>query len=240
MGKMTPTMDQHDWHGFFHFFSPMPGNHDHPPTLRRSGYPCVEIRIWGIYFRHKHQELLTTLWAYDLANTQPNPVDGKDLTLHFLAFDWERSVRELLLRHSVPFELVKTYDSNDASYPTTKKKVYLVENDLNALFSMNVMLENAGYDVLLSHSAMPLMEETLPPTDLFILDKGMPDGDTLQLYRKLRSRAATRNIPVILLSTHEEVDAAIVEELTGFLEKPFEMDDLLRLVSRYTMNEQAG
>ena len=206
-----------------------------PLRLTNARIRCVEVKLWGIYFLKNREELLSMLSAYAL-EAKPfrnNPDSTEELSYHFLAFDWERSVRSLLARNLIPFEVVSTFETNAVA--TEKKKVYLVEDDLDILFALNTMLEDAGYDVLLSHSTKPLMEETLPPTDLFILDKCMADGDGLDGYHKLRSRSDTRDTPVIMISALRSAKTqAAAAGINDFLPKPFDMKDLLRMVSKHT------
>ena len=140
--------------------------------------PCVEIALWGITSLHNRLYLEQTLARYALG-AGPLRAEKDKLSYRFLMSDWEQIIRPLVGSNSIAFETVKNYETDRDILPV-KKKVYLVENDLDTLFALNVMLENAGYDVLLSHCARPLMEDILPPTDLFILDNCMPDGRGLR------------------------------------------------------------
>ncbi|HET9486987.1 MAG TPA: response regulator [Chryseosolibacter sp.] len=156
------------------------------------------------------------------------------LSYRFSTSDWEQIIRPLLDSNSIAFENVKNCET-DRDILQVKKKVYLVENDLETLFALNVMLEDAGYDVLLSHCAGPLMEDILPPTDLFILDNCMPDGEGLEIYSKLMSHAETKDTPVIMISGDHDIQSkAMAAGVDDFLEKPFEMKELLRMVARHT------
>ena len=211
----------------------MPNENPLQPTS--APIPCVEVKLWGISFLKNQRKILSTLSAYALEG-RPFKGDVKDsdqISYRFMSFDWERTVKSLLTMHSVTFEAISSFEKRGFKDP--KKKVYLVEDDLDILFALNTMLEDAGYDVLLSHSTKPLMQDSLPPTDLFILDKCMADGDGFEVYHKLRSRSDTRNTPVIMISAlrsaRPQAAAAGVNE---FLEKPFEMQDLLRMVSKHT------
>lgn len=205
----------------------------HPPPQNCSaGLRYVEIRLWGNYFLTGQNGLPATLSAFALEGRpiEHHPEDAEQQSYHFLESDWENTLKSLLTKHSIAFEVVK----NLVKEGNAKNKVYLVEDDLNILFAMNTVLEGAGYDVLLSHSAKPLMEDVLPPTDLFILDKCMGDGDGLEVYHKLRSRTATKNTPVIMTSCHRSIRAqAIAAGVDDFLLKPFELGDLLRIVSKH-------
>lgn len=215
----------------------MSGFSDSPSAQPRHRPLCVEVKLWGIYFRGHRKHLLHTLSSYSL-NRSAIAIrcpDDESFTCSFTMYDWEKSIKSLLVSNSVHAEIVQVRDGYIIPEPPVRKKVYLVENDLDVLFALNTTLEEAGYDVLLSHCARPLMEEKLPPTDLFILDKCMHDGDGLEICSKLRSRSETRHIPVIMTSAarngHDQAVAAGVDE---FLIKPFDTGHLLRMVSKHT------
>lgn len=116
-----------------------------------------------------------------------------------------------------------------------KKKIYVAEDDLNILFALETMLEDAGYDVLPFHCGAPMLQENLPAADLFIVDKLMPDVDGLDVCRHLKSRADTKDVPLIMISALRNFKRqALREGVDDFLEKPFKMDSLLKLVAKHT------
>jgi CheY-like chemotaxis protein len=178
-------------------------------------------------------ELLNTLSAFAIGGGPIKSPVG-DLAFRFPSLEWEEIIKPFLVLNRRAFKVITPPEREPLS-DFVKKKIYLVEGDLETLFTLNAMLEEAGYDVLLSHCAAPLMEEQLPETDVFILDQCMPDGDGLQICRKIRRRAETSNIPVIMISASDEIsDNAAAAGANEFLVKPFAMQDLLAAVSRYT------
>ena len=209
---------------------------DTPSGLRKVGQQAVEIRLWQVYILRNRTNLQNTLSAYALEGrpVREQRTDSERITYRFLMHDWEKTVKPLLIRNSIPFE-TGIHFNVDVFHKPEKKKVYLVEDDLDILFTLNLMLEDAGYDVLMSHSARPLMERKLPDTDLFILDKMMADGDGLEICEHLRSRSDTRNTPVIMITAaHNCYSKAVQAGVNDFLKKPFDMQDLLKMVSKYT------
>ena len=63
----------------------------------------------------------------------------------------------------------------------------------------------------------------------------MPDGEGLEIYSKLMSRAETKNTPVIMISADHDIQSrALAAGIDDFLRKPFEMKELLRIVARHT------
>ena len=61
-----------------------------------------------------------------------------------------------------------------------KKRIVVAEDDLDILFTINMMLEDAGYEIELSSSGRYILEGKYKYPDLFILDKRLPDIDGLK------------------------------------------------------------
>lgn len=211
-------------------------NNGLPSGFKRTTQTAIEIRLWEVYLIRSRTSLKNILSGYAL-DKGPMPAIAEDfdrVSFRFMKYDWEKSVKQLLIASNVPFEVV-THFQTDALQQISKKRVYVAEDDLNILFALNTMLEDAGYDVILSHCGNPIMEKNLPPTDLFILDKRMPDIDGIEVCRHLRAQAATRDTPIVMISaarnfSHQAYKAGV----NDCLEKPFQMKELLRLVSKHT------
>jgi CheY-like chemotaxis protein len=204
--------------------------------LRQLTQEVVEIRLWETYILQSRHNLNYLLTAYSLDHG-PMPQrlpEAERVSYRFMLFDWERTIKPTLDEQSVPFEVTGKFKV-DTSLPLRKKKVYVAEDDLDILFAMNTILEDAGYEVLLSHCGKPMMESKLPATDLFILDRLMPDTDGLDICQHLRSHKETKNIPVIMISASRNLGPkALAAGANDYLEKPFQMQDLLRIVSKHT------
>jgi len=116
-----------------------------------------------------------------------------------------------------------------------KKKILIVEDDPDILFTIRLMLEADDYEVAAYESGKKMVDGNYECPDLFILDKRMPDIDGLDLCRALRKKDESKNIPVIIISASPRFGAqALQAGATDFLEKPFEMKTLLRMVQKYT------
>lgn len=212
---------------------------DKPSSLRNHSVECMEVKLWEIYLLRNRTNIFQTLTSYSLDN---GPVQGVahasgHVSFRFTAYDWSRSVMQVLLTNHIPFEIAGKFlvDSRSAN---RKKKVYIAEDDLNILFALNTMLEDAGYDVLLSHCGERMLENNLPATDVFILDKLMPGVDGIQVCKHLRKHVQTKNTPVIMISaSRNSAKEAYEAGVNDFLEKPFHMRKLLDLVAKYTSEE---
>jgi CheY-like chemotaxis protein len=115
-----------------------------------------------------------------------------------------------------------------------KKKIILVEDDLDILFTVGMILENAGYAVESLSSARSIVDGDYTLPDLFILDKRMPDMDGLDVCRHLRSKPESQDIPVVIISASPKFGPhALNAGANAFLEKPFQLKALLELVQKY-------
>ena len=102
------------------------------------------------------------------------------------------------------------------------------EDALGTLLSYN--LEKEGYDVGVAtdgDEALMMVRERLP--DLLVCDWMMPKVSGIEVCRRLRGRAETRNLPIIMLTARGEESDRVRGLDTGaddYLTKPFSMTEL--------------
>lgn len=114
--------------------------------------------------------------------------------------------------------------------------VLVVDDDPAILDMIAELLGYEGYDVVTSSEGSAALEiANLHAPALILLDLMMPKMSGWQVIAALRAAPQTRAIPVVLLSARRDL-ATTASELgvETFLEKPFELDDLLKVVERYT------
>jgi two-component system phosphate regulon response regulator PhoB len=108
----------------------------------------------------------------------------------------------------------------------------LVAEDESALMTLlRYNLEKEGYraaEAADGEAALMLASEEAP--DLVLLDWMMPKVSGIEVCRRLRSRAETRNVPIIMLTARGEEADRVRGLDTGaddYLTKPFSMTELL-------------
>jgi two-component system, OmpR family, phosphate regulon response regulator PhoB len=85
--------------------------------------------------------------------------------------------------------------------------VLLVEDDPSVLDMYRLKLELDGYHVDSAQDGEDgLRKATALPPDIIFLDIRLPKMDGLEVLRTLRAQDKTRDIPVIILSNHDEED----------------------------------
>ncbi len=120
--------------------------------------------------------------------------------------------------------------------------VLLVEDEVQMRRFLRASLEAEGYRLVEAEgAAAALRQATTYNPDIVLLDLGLPDGDGLEVLRRLREWS---NVPVIVLSARDR-EQDKVEALDGgaddYLTKPFGSSELLarmRVAMRH--GERAG
>ena len=118
-----------------------------------------------------------------------------------------------------------------------RKLVLLVEDDVLLLRPIERAASELGNDILhapTGEEGIRLAAERAP--DLIVLDLGLPDMDGARVLGCLKSAPSTVSIPVIIYSgrtDHEEKIESFRFGADDFLEKPFDMDMLMRRIEHH-------
>lgn len=119
------------------------------------------------------------------------------------------------------------------SSSTEASPVLLIEDDLRVSGSLERGLREAGYTVAVAttlHEADAQLT-ALRHVALVVLDLGLPDGDGIQVLRRLRREGG--HVPVIILTARDSVGARVAgldEGADDYLVKPFAFQELLARV----------
>ncbi len=113
------------------------------------------------------------------------------------------------------------------------KNIIVVDDDRSIRVVISTALTRAGYNVKSSGTAAGmwrLIESDF--ADVLITDVGLPDGDALDILPKLQKN--NPDLKIIVMSARTTLLTAVRAEKKGALEylpKPFDIDELLNLVS---------
>jgi DNA-binding response OmpR family regulator len=117
-----------------------------------------------------------------------------------------------------------------------KKRVLVVEDDIDINKALSLRLNAAGYEVYTAQDGLVgLCTAVRERPDLLILDVTMPGGDGLSVVERLKNNPDVPDIPFIILTASKRPDyreAATALGASAFLEKPYEARDLLAAVAR--------
>jgi len=114
-----------------------------------------------------------------------------------------------------------------------QKSVLVVDDDPDLLGLVQLLLEGVGYRVITAgegQEALSRVAEKMP--DLILLDMKMPGMNGWDFARAFRQRY-DRAAPIVVLTAAEDARKR-AEEIgaEGYLGKPFDIDELIRIVER--------
>ncbi|WEK21274.1 MAG: response regulator [Candidatus Pedobacter colombiensis] len=110
--------------------------------------------------------------------------------------------------------------------------IHLVEDDEDIRFIIEYVLVEEGYEVEAFATAAAFYSGLLVHRpNLIILDVMLPDGNGISICHKLKSEAATLNIPIIIMSAHAAEKSALDEAgADDFISKPFDLNHFIHQV----------
>jgi DNA-binding response OmpR family regulator len=100
---------------------------------------------------------------------------------------------------------------------------------------MTIFLKNEGYEVesTLNGDEVLIKTKTFKP-DLIIMDIFLSGTNGKDICRNLKNENKTKSIPIILISAHSQIKKIVKDcGANGFINKPFEAEDLLYGVSNF-------
>lgn len=134
-----------------------------------------------------------------------------------------------------PTQDLQTLSSVFPSNNQTSSTILIVDDVPENLRLLSAALSDAGYEVRSAiNGSVALMSAAHEPPDLILLDVTMPRMDGFEVCRRLKSEAATAEIPVIFISALGEViDKVTAFEVGGvdYVTKPFQIREVLARVN---------
>lgn len=116
--------------------------------------------------------------------------------------------------------------------------VMIVDDEEDIRDLVEVTLERGGHDVIKARNgekALEILEEETP--DLILLDINMPGLDGWETLDEMESRGFTEDAPVIMFTIEDLTFVKMLREdiegLVGYIEKPFEREELMNLIQDY-------
>ena len=115
--------------------------------------------------------------------------------------------------------------------------IFIVDDSATILMSMEAILHKASFTVAKAASgeeAVTKLQGGLKP-NLIITDIHMPGMNGIDLIRKVRTMSGIQFVPILVVTTESQQakrDEARAAKATGWLVKPVQPDDLLRVVKQ--------
>jgi len=120
--------------------------------------------------------------------------------------------------------------------PGKPKKILVVDDERHIVRLVQVNLERAGYQVVAAFDGKEALKKvSSEKPDLVVLDVMMPYMDGFQVLKQMKADAATKDIPVIMLTAKAQ-DADVFRGWASgvdmYLTKPFNPLELMTFVKR--------
>lgn len=113
------------------------------------------------------------------------------------------------------------------------KTILIVEDEFAIADMLSALLEDEGYRVVLASNGregLLRLADTEIHADLVLCDVMMPVLDGREMRKAMKADPALKDVPIVLMSAAEEA-TAINNGISGpFLSKPFDLDDLLKII----------
>jgi len=145
----------------------------------------------------------------------------------------KRLHEEVMAKSNLPPHLITGSDDSRQG----KSIILIVEDDERAAKNYGLILGTAGYDIITAATekeAEEILNEAVP--DLILLDIMLPDKSGLELLALLRGESGFENIPIIIISSIDDLETKVKGIDTGaddYLVKPV---NALELIARVKSN----
>lgn len=119
----------------------------------------------------------------------------------------------------------------------SEPSVLVVDDDDDIRDVLGVLLETEGFHVDTARDGLEALAQLKagPPPAVVLLDMMMPRMDGESLIREMQRDPAVADVPVVIMSGHSAVrEKAAALDAAACLVKPVEVDELLRVVRRFT------
>ena len=117
-----------------------------------------------------------------------------------------------------------------------KKRVLIIENDVDIQNIVSYLLESEGYDVI-ALKPFPADQFVQHRADLILLDEWIDKKRGDMLCNEIKKIHEIKHIPVIIFSTAPNIEEIAANcHADGYIHKPFDVDDLINEVNRCCLN----
>jgi len=117
----------------------------------------------------------------------------------------------------------------------------ICEDDVDMQDFLNAFLHTMGYEYQIvekGEEVLPILQDK--SMKLLLLDLNLPDMDGKEVVRLVRNDPACKDIPIYIFSASISISQAARDlPVNGFISKPFELDELERVINN-NLGKAAG
>lgn len=111
--------------------------------------------------------------------------------------------------------------------------ILVVDDELSIRETLRDLLEDEGYSVLTASNGQEgLNQLSRVHPDVVLCDVMMPGIDGREMCKRMTNNPAYQSIPIVLMSAVNTIPRNIDCNYKAFLEKPFDLDEVLTIVEQ--------
>ena len=118
-----------------------------------------------------------------------------------------------------------------------RKKILLVDDSATTLMMEQMVLRGQSYQIVTaSNGREAVATAAIEQPDLILLDVIMPEMNGFEACRRIRQQEATKNVPIIMVTTKGEeqnVETGFESGCSDYITKPINGAELLTKVRSY-------
>lgn len=211
-------------------------------TLRRYAlrlgsqrYPHMKLVLTEAYYPDEYVFLVDR--HDDFSFTRKGPDFDAWLALKSRNYRLKREIEDAWYAMGIPTmrQLRETkFTQSDVLRVFSGHTILLVDNDPDGGAIMQLILTNAGFGCQWAKSMSEAILYITDPTNaklcgLALVDLLLTDGTGLQIVKAIRAQPETQDIPILLTSALSESEL-LLQDVDGYLRKPFSADELVARV----------
>lgn len=116
----------------------------------------------------------------------------------------------------------------------SRKRILVVEDNMDNYELLRLLLDRAGYDVFLAVNGRDGVDAArYQKPDLILMDLGLPEMDGWTAAQKLKSEESTKDIPLFAVTAHtlpRDRFRAMQAGCDGFFTKPLHVESFLEMI----------
>ncbi|OGG15096.1 hypothetical protein A2773_04360 [Candidatus Gottesmanbacteria bacterium RIFCSPHIGHO2_01_FULL_39_10] len=119
------------------------------------------------------------------------------------------------------------------------KHIFVIDDDVEILEVIKILLVEKGYRVTLISETNNIFEAVAKDIpDLILLDIWMSGMDGIEIASTLKSKEQLKGVPIVMISANNEGERLAKEaKVDDFLPKPFDIDDILKIVEKHASSQ---
>jgi CheY-like chemotaxis protein len=119
----------------------------------------------------------------------------------------------------------------------SRKKILLVDDSATTLMMEQMVLRGQAYQIVTARNGREAVEVAASERpDLILLDVVMPEMNGFEACRRIRQQEATRDVPIIMVTTKGEeqnVETGFESGCSDYITKPINGAELLTKIRSY-------